>query len=269
MRLTMSFERAHVGLKNWRTLPLVVLMLATNLVLYTQFVQVAAAQEQPPQSGLVKMSFHMYRSVYTTSNSSILIYDGADTNPPTHQTPQTAVISCSIHRSAQFWFAAVDAWVGGVSWITQPLAAEMTIQGNASMTVWMSTPDPVPIASGYALGLTEADNMGNPIGNQFYQYKYDTGSVLSQSPAEYSLTFAVNRTFSKGHILAFFVILGSTARGWHYQAYFDSPNMDSFVQLPIVSLPIPEFSKLGTIACMTLVMFCFFFVRKSQRTSDV
>ncbi len=239
-------------------------MLTANFVLYVQFVHAAAAEEQVSQSGLVKMSFHMYRSVYASSNSSILIYDGADENPPTYATARTAAVSCNIHQSTRLWFALIDAWVGGVSWITQPLAADMTIQGNATMTVWMSSLDPVPIASGYAFGLTETDATGNPIGDQFYQYKYDIGSILSQSPTKYTLTFAVNRTISKGHILAFFVIVGSTTEGWRYQAYFDSPNMDSNVQFTTVSIPIPEFSKVGTVACMTLVVLFVFFLRKPR-----
>jgi len=239
-------------------------MLTANLVLHVQFVHAAAAGEQAPQSGLVKMSFHMYRSVYASSNSSILIYDGADTNPPTSRSPATAAISCNIRQSAQFWFVTVDAWLGGVSWITPPLATDITIQGNISITVWMSTPDPAPIASGYAFGLTEAADMSNPIGDQFYLDKYSTGSILTRSPTEHTLAFAVNRTFSKGHILAFFVIVGSTTKGWHYQAYFDSSNMDSFVQLPTGSVPIPEFSKLETVACMISAILCVLFVRKPQ-----
>jgi hypothetical protein len=244
---------------------LVLLVLIANLALYAQFAPMVAADMQASQSSLVKMSFHMYTPVYSNSNSSILVYNGADTNPPTYSTPPTASVSCAIRQSTQIWFAAVDAWFGGVSWITQPLPEEMTIQGNVSMTVWLSAADSPPTVSGYALGLTEVDSMGNPIGDQSYQYTYGTGSVLTQSAAQYALVFGVNRTFAKGNILGFFVIVGSTTEGWHYQAYFDSPSMDSFVELPTISTAIPEFSQLGTVACMVLTMLCLGIIHRRKR----
>jgi hypothetical protein len=260
----MILKRTLVNSRCKRSVP-VLLVIIANLALYAQSAPMVAADMQASQSSLVKMSFHMYGQVYGNSNSSVLVYNGADTSPPTHSTPPTATVSCAIHQSTQIWFTAVDAWFGGVSWITQPLAEEMTIQGNVSMTVWMSAVDSPPIASGYAFGLTEVDSMGNPIGDQSYQYTYGTGSVLSQSPTRYTLVFGVNRTFAKGNILGFFVIVGSTTEGWHYQAYFDSPSKDSFVELPTMSTPIPEFSQLGTVACMMLTMLCFSIIHRRKR----
>jgi len=261
----MSFKRALISWLHRYIIPLLILALMVNLSLYAQFAQAAAADPQASESSFVKMSFHMYGQVYSNSNSSVLVYNGADTNAPTYATAPTATVSCAIHQSTQIWFAGVDAWFGGVSWITQPLAEEMTIQGNVSMTVWMSTDDSPPIASGYAFGLTEVDNMGNPIGDQFYQYSYASGSVLSQSPTQYTLVFGVNRTFSKGNILGFFVVAGSTTEGWHYQAYFDSPSKDSFAELPTMSTPVPEFSQLGIIACITLAVLCLGIIHRRRR----
>jgi len=264
-RLTMSFKRALVGWRRRCIIPVLILALIVNLALYAQFAQANAADRQISQPSFVKMSFHMYGQVYSNSNSSIFVYNGADTNAPTYASAPTATVSCAIHQSTQIWFLGVDAWFGGVSWITQPLAEEMTIQGNVSMTVWMSATDSSPTASGYAFGLTEVDSMGNPIGDQSYQYSYGSGSVLSQSPAQYTLVFGVNRTFAKGNILGFFVIVGSTTEGWHYQAYFDSPSKDSFVELPTMSTPIPEFSQLGTVACMALAMLCLGIIHRRKR----
>jgi len=262
--LAMILKRTLVNSRCKRIVP-VLLVIMANLALYAQSAPTVAADMQASQSSLVKMSFHMYTPVYTNSNSSILVYNGADTSPPTHSSPPTATVSCAIHQSTQIWFAGVDAWFGGVSWITQPLPEEMTIQGNVSMTVWMSTADSPPTVSGYAFGLTEVDSMGNPIGDQSYQYTYGTGSVLSQSAAQYTLVFGVNRTFAKGNILGFFVIVGPTTEGWHYQAYFDSPSKDSFVDLPTMSTPIPEFSQLGTAACMMLTMLCLGIIHRRKR----
>jgi hypothetical protein len=199
----------------------------------------------------------------------MLIYSGADTSPPTYSSALTAVVSCAIHHSAQILLAGVDGWFGGMSWITQPLSEDTTIRGNVSMTVWMSTPDQTPAASGYAFGLTEVNSIGNSIGNQFYQYKYSYGSILDQSPAPFTLAFEVNRTFMKGDILGFFVIVGSTTKEWHYQVHFDSSSMNSFADLPTMSTSVPEFSQLGAVSCMILVMLglCAIKRRRGQATA--
>lgn len=260
----MSFKRVLVCWRRRCIIPVLILSLIVNLALNVQFAQANATDPQTSGPSFVKMSFHMYGKVYSNSNSSIFVYNGADTNAPTYATALTAPVSCAIHQTTQIWFAGVDIWFGGVSWITQPLAEGMTIQGNVSMTVWMSAVDSPPIASGYAFGLTEVDSKGNPIGGQFYQYTYGTGSVLSQSPTLYTLAFGVNRTFAKGNILSFFVIVGSTTEGWRYQAYFDSPSKDSFVELPTMSMAVPEFSQLGIVACMMLTVLSFGIIHRRR-----
>jgi hypothetical protein len=207
----------------------------------------------------------MYRSIYANSNSSWLIYSGADTNPPTYASAPTALLSCAIHESAEILPAGVGGWFGVMSWITEPLSEDTTIQGDVSMTVWMSTPDQAPTASGYAFGLTEVNSMGNPVGNQFYQYKYGYGSILDESPAPFTLAFGVNRTFMKGDILGFFVIVGSTTKEWHYQVHFDSSSMNSFADLPTMSTSVPEFSQLGAVSCMILAMFGLYAITRRRR----
>jgi len=214
---------------------------------------------------LTKMNFHMYSLVYRNSNSSIFVYNGAETNPPTYATPVTSMISCGVRQSAQTWFAVTDVWFGGVSWITQPLAQDMTFQGNVSMTVWMSTPDPDTMTSGYAFGLSETDNLGNPVGESSYQYYYAYGNVLGRSPAPFKLSFDVNRTVTKGHIIGFFVVVGATTQGWRYQVYFDSPNMNSFAELPILSVPVPEFSEVIEVIIMTMVLVSLCVVKRSRK----
>ena len=213
---------------------------------------------------LTKMNFHMYSLVYGNSNSSIFIYNGAQTNPPTYATPVTTAIFCSVRQSAQTWFAAADVWFGVASWITQPLAEDVTIQGNVSMTVWMSTPDQDVMASGYAFGLSETDSLGNPVGGSFYQYSYYYGNILGHSPAPFRLSFDVNGTFTKGHIIGFFVVVGATTQGWRYQVYFDSPNMNSFAQLPILSVPVPEFSQAIEVIIMTMVLISLCVLKRSR-----
>jgi len=240
-----------------------------GLTTAAQLTQVARSSDLSSEASIIRMNFHMYRPIYANSNSSLLVYSGADTNPPTYASAPTALLSCAIHESTQILPAGVEGWFGLMSWITQPLSQNTTIQGDVSMTVWMSTPDQAPTASGYAFGLTEVNGMGNPIGNQFYQYKYGYGSILGQSPAPFTLAFEVNRTFMKGDILGFFVIVGSTTKEWHYQVHFDSSSMNSFADLPTMGISIPEFSQLGAVSCMMLVMFglCAIRRRRGQATA--
>jgi hypothetical protein len=234
---------------------LIILASMLGLTTASQLTQVARSSDLSSEASIVRMNFHMYRSIYANSNSSWLIYSGADTNPPTYASAPTSLLSCAIHESVQILPAGVDGWFGIMSWITQPLSEDTTIQGYVSMTVWMSTPDQAPTASGYAFGLTEVNSMGNPIGNPFYQYKYSYGSILGQSPAPFTLAFGVNRTFMKGNILGFFVIVGSTTKEWRYQVHFDSSSMNSFADLPTMSTSVPEFSQLGAVSCIILMVF--------------
>lgn len=160
-------------------------LLPAVLLALTVAVPVAQAQDSGSEIVLLKMSFHMYSVVYSSSNSSIFVYNGADTNPPTYSLPPTVAVSCSVRQSAQVWFSEIEAWVGGVSWITQPLAEEMTIRGNVSMTVWMSTSDTAPAASGYAFGISEVDSMGRPVGEPIISIITATGTC-SQDPPHHS-----------------------------------------------------------------------------------
>jgi len=263
----MSLERSSVATRGYRAIILVVIL---SVLVPAGCGQVASAEPAYDPNGdisLTKMNFHMYTLVYSNSNSSVLIYSGAETNPPTYATPVTGTISCGIRQSAQPWFPAAEVWFGGVSWITQPLAEDMTIQGNVNMTVWMSTPDQDPIASDYAFGLSETDNLGNPIGESPYQYYYSYGSVLGRSPAPFNLLFHVNRTFTKGHIIGFFVVVGATTQSWGYRVYFDSPSMNSFAELPILTVPIPEFSQAIEIIMAVMVLISLCVIGRSRNRS--
>ena len=260
----MSVEDVPLNRRNGSVVLLIILAAMLGLTASAQFAKVVRSSDLAAEASSVRMNFHMYGPVYTYSNSSMFIYNGADTNPPTYAIAPTTLVTCAVHQTTRILFAGVDAWLGIVSWITQPLSEEMTIRGNVSMTVWMSTPDPPPTASGYAFGLTEADSMGNPTGNQFYQYKYAYGSILNKSPAQFTLVFNVDRTFAKGNILDFFVIVGSTTENWHYQVYFDSPSMNSFAELPTIGTPVPEFSQLRAVVCMTLVILGLCILRRRR-----
>jgi hypothetical protein len=116
---------------------------------------------------------------------------------------------------------------------------------------------------GYTFGMLEVEGMTSVVGEPMYGY-YVNGSAIESSPRPYQVTFNVDRTFAKGHLVAYFVGLASASKGWVFQVYFDSPSMDSFAELPINSTPVPEFSQLGTVACMILVMLCFGIIHRRK-----
>ena len=259
----MLLERSRVTSCNNRTILLIIML---SVLVFSGCAHIVRAEPGYDPTGdidLTKMNFHMYSPVYSNSNFSIFVYNGAETNPPTYASPVTSVIFCDLHQTVP-WLPVSDVWFGVVTWITQPLAENMTIQGNVSMTVWVSTPDEAPALSGYALGLSEVDSLGNPIGESSYQYYYAYGNVLGRSPAPFKLSFDVNRTVTKGHIIGFFVFVGATTQGWRYQVYFDSPNMNSFAELPILSVPVPEFSQAMGVIIMTMVLISLCVSKRSR-----
>ena len=243
-----------------------------NLAVCAQSVQMASANDAGSGEAPIIMIFHMRSSVYSNS-PSIFIYNGADTNPPTYSTPATTSVSCSyssadfqqfLPSNAQTWLSGGNVWVGGVAWITQPLGEDLTIRGNASITVWMSSPDADVAESGYLLGMAESTSMVNLVGEPMYQYYQASGSVLQSSPSPYRLTFSVDRTFAKGNIIAFFVIVGSTSRGWQFQVYFDSPGMNSFAELPLDGAPVPEFSQMGALATVSFAVLASYMLTRRR-----
>jgi hypothetical protein len=258
----------------WRiSIAMLSIVLILNLAVCAQSVQAAFANDTESGGAPIMMIFHMHSSVYSNS-ASIFIYNGADTNPPIYSTPATTSVSCTsssgdfqqfLPSNAQTWLSGGNVWMGGVAWITQPLGQDLTIRGNASITVWMSSSDADVAESGYLLGMAESTSMVNIVGEPMYQYYQTSGSFLQPPPSLYRLTFGVDRTFAKGNIIAFFVIVGSTSRGWQVQVYFDSPQMNSFAELPLDGAPVPEFSQLGTVACMALAMLCSGIIYRRER----
>jgi hypothetical protein len=249
------------------------LLLAVNLCISPGLVHAASPGPSNSENAVAVLNFHMYSLVYANSNSSMFIYNGADVNPPTYSTAPTTQVFCRIHQQAGAWFGDANVtsiWLGGVSWITQPLPEDVTIQGDVRMVVWMSAPEQGTAASGYAFGMSEADGRGNPIGEPSYQYYYSLGSVLSSSPTPFELTFTVDQTFPGGHIIGFFVIVGSTSGDWRFQVYFDSPNMNSFASLSVIAGIIPEFTQVGSMVMLVLAMgvACIISRRRNRNLSS-
>ena len=246
----------------WESSAVLIMSFILYLAVCAQFVQMTSANNADSGNTSITMTFHM-RSLVFSNSVSMFIYNGADTNPPTYSTPVTALVSCSsspldfqqfLPSGVQTWLSSGNVWFGGVSWITQPLAEDLTVRGNASITAWMSSSDTNVAESGYVFGIAESDSMANIVGAPTYDYYSHSGNVLASTRSPYQLSFSVDRTFARGNIMAFFVGVGSSSKGMQYQVYFDSSATNSFVELPAAGAPVAEFSQTGTLAAVSFAM---------------
>jgi len=259
----MPLETPPYKWRNGRTILALAMTLVLGFLLFAQVVQLVSAGNAAPEASRLTMNFHMHSVVFSNS-ASVFIYNGADTNPPSHATPVTVPVTCSssssefqqfLPQSYQASFGDTDLWFGGVSWITQPLDEDLTIRGNASMTIWMSASNANVAQSGYVFGISESDGIGNIVGETVHEYYYGTGSVFASTPSPYWLTFNVDRTFARGNIIAFFAGVWSSTKGWQYQVYFDSPATNSYAELPLASVPVPEFTQMGVLVSVSFAAF--------------
>lgn len=267
--------RPH-GRRNGHVTTMLAAFFIFGLILFAQSVQLVSAEDTMGDASSVTMNFHMHSLVFSVS-ASVFIYNGADSGPPTYATPVTTMVSCSssssdfqqfLPQSAQTWSSGNNLWFGGVSWVTQPLDEDLTIRGNASMTVWMSSSDTDVAESGYVFGISESDSMANIVGEPMYEYYLGKGSVLESTPSLHRLTFSVDRTFTKGNLIVFFVGVWSTTEGWQYQVYFDSPTANSFAELPVASVPVPEFSQMGILVSVSFAVLSSYMLTRRSRPSS-
>jgi len=267
----MPAKKLTAKLPTKRLIVPLVLLLVLNLAVMTQLAEAALAEQSGSETGALTMNFHMYSLVYSNA-VSIFIYNGADTSPPTYATPVTTPVSCSssalefqqlLPPSVLSLFASTNVWFGGVSWITQPLTEDKTVQGNVNMTVWMSATDPATAVLGYTFGMLELEGMTSVVGEPMYGY-YVNGSAIASSPRPYQVTFNVDRTFAKGHLIAYFVGMASASKGWVFQVYFDSASMNSFVALPVLNVAVPEFQQVGIWTSMTLAVLCYLAIHRRR-----
>jgi hypothetical protein len=88
------------------------------------------------------------------------------------------------------------------------------------------------------MGLVDIDENGNEIQQFITESSPSIGSnPFTATPKAYTLVITVDYVFRKGHAIGFFVGAGSTIQGYTFNAYFDSPDKNSNVKLPIEDLP--------------------------------
>jgi hypothetical protein len=149
-----------------------------------------------------------------------LVFLGASKEPSDQSTNEIA-IETNIKQS----HLGIEFWVGGISWLTDPLESNFHIIGNITIEVWISSSKSLESLawSGYGGGLVEIDENDNPIWNNAPTYHYTQGSILSIDPSKYTITINnLDHVFQKGNRIGFVVGIGATMRGWEAKIHFGS-----------------------------------------------
>jgi hypothetical protein len=194
----------------------------------TQFFGIASLDFDPPKAKAIQSSayyFHDDSVLYNNANQSILVYDGANQEQPLEETAIATVKTniAQVHLGITFW-------VGGVSWLTQPLNSDVHVKGNVTLNVWMSSTDSMSLLdwSGYGGGLVDTDENGNAMWNNAPVYNYAHEKIISDNLQLYTISITnIDHVFPKGHKMGFVVGVGSTKQAWEVKVYFSSPDKAS------------------------------------------
>jgi len=140
-----------------------------------------------------------------------------------------------------------------VAWVTNPFAANVTLDGNVTMQVWMSSSDVLLPWEGceFFVGIANY-SPGSSTPFQLLDHYLSNASIgynaLTTAPTEYVIsTLRINQyKFHAGSRLMFFAGAGSNKRGYSFTVYFDSPSWQSRADIADASA-LPEYSGLGLV----------------------
>jgi hypothetical protein len=188
------------------------------------------------------------------SSSSARIFSAANSAPPTTGGMAVAM-SAQISVSGQ-----QSGYAAFVAWVTSPFPTTLTLDGNVTMHVWMSSNTSLGFMQGSEFFMGVADY--SPAGSgQFqliddYQSNAGFGNVLTKSPVEYIETLRINQhQFAQGNMIMLFAGVGSNAQGYTFTVYFDSPAWDSRADIPAdPALTVAEFPNTILITVSTLAL---------------
>jgi hypothetical protein len=192
----------------------------------------------------------------SASSSSAKIFSAASPALPTSNGTM-ASMSAQISISGQpSGYAAV------VAWVTAPFPANVTLDGQVIMHVWMSSGDVLWPWQASELFMGVADY--SPAGSARFQLlDYYLGNAtlgyngFSNSSNEYVIsTLRINQhKFQTGSMLMFFAGAGSNKQGYSFTVYFDSPTWNSRAEVPAdPSLTLPEFRSAMPLITIALLL---------------
>jgi hypothetical protein len=191
-----------------------------------------------------------------SSSASARIFSTASPETPTSNgtaVSMSAQISISGQQSG---YAAV------VAWVTNPFPANVTIDGQVIMYVWMSSSDVLLPWQGSELFIGIADySPASSTPFQLLDYYLSNATVgyngFSNSPNEYVIsTLRIEQhQFQAGSMLMFLAGAGSNKQGYSFTVYFDSPTWNSRADVPAdPALTVPEFPNATPIILTTVIL---------------
>jgi hypothetical protein len=190
------------------------------------------------------------------SSSSARIFSAADSTAPT-SSGVVVTVSAQISVSGQ-----QSGYAAFVAWVTSPFPTTLTLNGNVTMHVWISSNASLGFLQGSEFFMGVADYSPSGSG-QFqllddYVSKAGFGNVFTKSPTEYVETLSISQhQFAQGDMLMFFAGAASNQQGYSFTVYFDSPSWQSRADIPAdPGLTVSEFPNaiLLTISALLLAV---------------
>jgi hypothetical protein len=204
------------------------------------FAQLASA-DSTSETTVENLTFHYYSLIQKAGNGSLFVYDGADAYGPKLTSGYQTDLNCQIEGQRTMYGLSFTYWGGVIMWAVK-LEKDLHVIGDVEMVAYLSSSSTANFGlfdgGGYGMGLADIDENGNEVQQFTTESSPSIGSnPLTATPKAYTLGITVDYVFKKGHAIGFFVGAGSTIQGYTFTAYFDSPDKNSNVKLPIEDLP--------------------------------
>jgi hypothetical protein len=208
-----------------------VFFLLTVLSLSSLIMTQAASCQAQNKNVTYTLYFHNYSTLIQDSNGSFVAYNGADGATPTGTGSQVTLQSqITGTRDGWSYYSAVAIWAA-------PLQSDLHVKGTVTVTAYLSSKFSLSgLFSGgsYGFGLVDIDENNAEVNEFISEGPVAIGSnPFTQEPTRYSLSVNVDHVFKKGHAVGFAVGFGATVQGFDATIYFDSPNRNSGVTLPV------------------------------------
>jgi hypothetical protein len=188
---------------------------------------------QTSSNGIVNipLTFHYYSLTQKATNNSVFIYDGVDGFGPKLSSGFQTILNSQIKGTYGSW----TYWAASILW-TLKLQEDMHVLGSVEMKVYVSSTFGFSFLSGggYGMGLADVDENGNNVKEFTTQGPQSIGSnPFTQTPQAYILNTQVDYVFKKGHTIVFYMGAGASIQGFTFNVYFDYPDRNSGVKLPV------------------------------------
>lgn len=213
---------------------ILLLLIATMWLPGTSYAQQYSMQSNSKTIVDIPLTFHYHSLIHKAENNSIFVYDGADACGPKLTNGFQTTLDSQIKGKRGIW----DYWAATIMWIVE-LQKDVHVLGKVEIKAYMNSTVEFGIfdGGGYGMGLVDLDENGDVIKEFIAEGPPSIGkNPFTETPEVYALNIEVDYVFKKGHTIGFFVGVGATIQGFTVNVYFDSPDKNSGVILPVRDL---------------------------------